>query len=206
MKKKIMLLFLVTCFLFTTKSIQADNYRVLYANSRNIKIGNKNAKKGLTFNDKEPITWTSDKQALKVINLSNNRVIVITQKGFNRKKTKSIADYLSKVKHLSTREYNTTNLVADTVLYLLDTLLIDAGKHYGDNMIDEVYVNINGQSIVTKVQKTENKKEFILSRNILGGHYPQLIYVDILETDSTRDWKYYIYKKLRIELLPLNTD
>jgi len=184
----------------------ADNYRVLFANSANIRIGNKNVKKGLEFSDNDNIDWTSDNQALKVINLSTNRIMIIAKKAFERKNAKSLVDYLHKVKRLSTRDYETGSVVADSVFYLLDTLRVDAGKHYGDEMIDEVVVLINGATVSTKVLKSKDKKEFIITPNIYGGKKPSITHIDIVETDKNKGWRYYIYRNLRIEPLPINAD
>lgn len=200
--KKISLIILIVAFWMTGQIAMADNYRVLYTNSNNIRIGNQIARKGLEFSDSEKIVWTSDNQALKLLNLSTHRIMVIAKKTFDRKRAKSLAD----LKHLSTRDYGVANIVTDTVLYLLDTLQIDAGKYYGDNMVDEAIVVIDGDSIVTKIQKSKDKREFILTRQIYGGKNSCVIYLDIVETDRQRNWRYYIYRRLRVEPLPMNAD
>lgn len=206
MEKKKIILTLVVFLLMIVMPTYADNYKVLYANSVNIRIGSQIATKGLVFNDEEKITWTSDSQALKVLNMSTNRVIIIAQKAFCRRDSKSLADYLSKVKHLSTREYGTASIVVDTVYYLLDTLKIDAGENYGDEITDQVILCVNGQSKAAKVQKTQDHKEFVLTRKLFDEINQRAFYIDIVETDRLKDWKYYIYRRLRIELLPMSTN
>lgn len=184
---------------------KADNYRVLFANSKNIRIGNQIAQKGMMFNDNDEIVWTSENQALKVINLSSKKIMIIAKKSFDRKNAKSLGDYLYKRNPLSTRDYGEF-VVTDTVFYLLDTLRINAGKHYSDGVIDEAVVIIAGDTIVTQIQKSKNKKEFILTRKIFGNKNPNSVYVDIRETDKQRNWQYYIYRRLRVEPLPFNAD
>lgn len=205
-KKKISLMALIVCLLMLAQLAMADNYRVLFANSANIRIGNQIARKGIVFNDNDNISWTSDNQALKVLNLSTNRIMIIAKKAFDRKNAKSLADYLRKVKHLSTREYGTESVVADTVFYLLDTLRVDAGKHYGDDMIDEAVLIISNDTITTNVIKSKDKKEFLITPKIYGGKNPSMVYIDIVETDKQRDWRYYIYRRLRIEQLPMRVN
>lgn len=195
---------LMVCLLMSAQQAMADNYRVLFANSANIRIGNQIARKGIKFNDNDKISWTSDNQALKVMNLSTNRIMIIAKKAFDRKNAKSLADYLRKVKHLSTRDYGTESVVADTVFYLLDTLRVDAGKHYGDDMIDEAVLIISGDTVTTNVIKSKDKKEFLITPKIYGGKNPSIVYIDIVETDKQRDWLYYVYRRLRIEPLPLS--
>ena len=205
-KTKVILSALVVFMLMAVAPIKADTYKVLYANSENIKIGNQPAKKGVTFNDKDRIIWTSGEQALKVLNLSTNHVMVIAKRAFDRQRARSLADYLHRVKHMSTRDFGTASVVTDTVYYMLDTLLIDAGKHYGDDKIDKAIVIINGDSVVTQIKKTQDKKEFVLTKSIFGSKTPQLVYIDIVETDVKREWVYYVYRRLRIESLPMRTD
>ena len=205
-RRKLSLITLLVCLHMLLQSATADNYRVLFANSANIRIGNQIARRGLEFSDNDQIGWTSDDQALKVVNLSTNRVMIIAKKAFDRKNVKSLADYLLKIKHLSTRDYKAEGVVIDTVFYLLDTLRIDAGKHYGDGMIDEAVVIVKGKTIITKVLKSKDKKEFLVTPNIYGGMNPSIVYIDIVETDKQRDWRYYVYRRLRIEPLPKNTN
>lgn len=205
-KRKISLMALIVCLLLSAQLAMADNFRVLFANSANIRIGNQIARKGIEFNDNDKISWTSNNQALKVMNLSTNRIMIIAKKAFDRKNAKSLADYLRKVKHLSTRDYGTESVVSDTVFYLLDTLRVDAGKHYGDDMIDEAVLIISGDTVTTNVIKSKDKKEFLITPKIYGGKNPSMVYIDIVETDKQRDWRYYVYRRLRIEPLPKNAD
>ena len=197
--------FFTLAFLLTTVfAVRADRYRIIYANSDKIRIGDRIAKKGMEFDDKEPIVWTSDDQALRVFNLSNKRVGEITAKESRTKKSQSLSSVISRSEQLSTREWGTAVVVVDTVRYLLDTLLLDAGTHYGDVVTDEAIVRIGNSTITTKLRKTPDKREFIITRDILGGRAPRTVYLDIVETD--KEWRYYIYRRLHIEVLPLKTD
>ena len=203
-KKKISLMALIVCVLMSSQLAMADNYRVLFTNSANIRIGNQIARKGIEFNDSNKISWTSDNQALKVMNLSTNRIMIIAKKAFDRKNAKSLADYLRKVKHLSTRNYGKESVGVDTVFYLLDTLRVYAGKHHGADLIDEVILVIGGDTITTNVIKSKDKKNFLITPKIYGGKNPSIVYIDIVETDKQRDWRYYVYRRLRVEPLPLS--
>lgn len=205
-QKTVILSAIIICLLQVSLPMWADSYQVLFANSEKITIGKQVAKRGLIFSDEDHIIWTSETQALKVLNLSTNMVMVIAKKGFDRQKALSLADYFHKVKHLSTRDYNTATILTDSICYLLDTLRIDAGNHYGDEVIDEVVLKIDGELVTSKIQKTKDKKEFILTRQIFATKKAKPVYLDIIETDKQRDWRYYVYRKLYIEPLPLNSD
>ena len=63
--------------LMVTSFVFADKYKVLYVNSTGIKIETKNVAVGSVFTDKDKIVWTDDQQAMKVINLNTNRVMVL---------------------------------------------------------------------------------------------------------------------------------
>ena len=201
--KSITLISVLAAWLLPVLPAQADTYQVLLANSENIRIGDRPAVAGMQFDDSDPIHWSSDQQALKVLNLSLNRVMVIAAKAFRATGSKTLADLLYQTKHLSTRDYGQTAAPADTVLYLLDTLRLKAGPHYGNGVIDQAVATVSGQRIVTPLQKTADRSAFILTRSIAGGKNPQTLYLDIVETDPEKDWQYCLYRRLRIDLLPL---
>lgn len=185
---------------------KADKYKILYANSSKIRIGDRPAVKGLVFEDKSQIHWTSDEQALKVLNLTTNRVSVIPAVVYKKNWSESLFDLLVKVKHMSTRGYGQFSIEADTVCYMLDTLRIDAGRYHGSSTTDNAVLVMDGDSIITDLRKSNDKREFILTRKIYGGKKIKTAYIDIVETDADKDWTYYIYKSLYIVQLPLNTD
>lgn len=205
-QKKVSLFAMIVCLLWIVLPLQADKYKVLFANSEKIVIGKQVAKKGLIFSDEDEIVWTSEKQALKVLNLSTNQVMIIVQKQFVKQKAQSLADYFNKTRHLSTRDYGTPIAAADTVHYLLDTLLIDAGKHYGNGVIDEVVMRIDGELVTARIQKTKDKKHFILTHQIYAKKKAKPVFLDIIETDRQKDWKYYVYRRLYVEPLPMHAD
>ena len=202
-KKTIMILLIM---LLTTTPLWSQRFMVLYANSSNITIGGKRVQKNMIFDYGEKIVWSSDKQALKVKNLSSGLIRVIPAKDFELNKSVSLYDYLHKRKHLSTRDINSRAFDVDTAYYLLDTLKIDAGRYYGKGTTDEIIAKVNGRTIRTAIERTLDKQQFILTRKIYDDLSAQVAYFDILETDAQMDWKYFIYRRIRIELLPLQTE
>ena len=113
MEKKIILvasLLMIACCVF------ADKYKVLYLNSPDIKVGNKTIVVGNVFDDKDAIKWTSEQQAMKVMNLNTNRVMVLAAKALKKKKSNSLYEYLTSTKHLSTRDLKKRRLVEEWLM------------------------------------------------------------------------------------------
>jgi len=117
MKKYIASLLLV----FVCLSANADNYKILFINTKTVCIGGKNLSVGDTFDDKQKIEWANANQAIKVQNLSTKKVKVIT--AAQMKKSSSIVDYYAKTNHLSTRGGSDCDQLDDLLnedLYILD--------------------------------------------------------------------------------------
>lgn len=196
-KKEIILglLLITSCFAF------ADRYKVLYVNSSDIRVGNKVISVGNIFDDKETIKWTSELQAMKVINLNTKRVMVFAAKALKKKKSSSLYEYLTGIKHLSTRELNHNNIEEwqmDTTLYLLDTLYLSLPPRHNKSATAKI-VRKQGKEISIP----NNGHNYIITRNLFEEQKSQPIRADIIEYDKERDWNYIIYKNLNIELLPM---
>lgn len=201
------LCFVITVMVsFISMSADADKYQVLDMNSSNIRIGKSVVKKGLLFDDKEEIYWNSDKQCIKVLNLKTYRITVFSAEEFESKNVRTIYAYFHNVKHMSTREYGPMVLEVDTIHYLFDTLRINSGIHYGDNVIDELVVTKGNKVVKKRIWKTQDKKFFLIPRDIYDACTHSAGYVDIIETDNLRNWTYCIYRNLYVEPLPLRLD
>ena len=204
-KVQFIVAFLLALF-SVTLHINAVRYKVLYVNSGTVKIGGKTAEAGLVFDETDKIIWSSDRQALKVQNLSNDRVMVIAAKSFQKKDSKSLADYLSRVKHLSTRGYRAQMVIADTVCYMLDTLALDAGPVDYADITEEIIVTDGKESAVHKAQRSSDGKSYLVTRDMIGGRFSNVVYVDVRVNDQRRNWQYDVYRRLRIEKMPLTTN
>lgn len=200
MEKKIILfvaLFMIAVFSF------ADTYKILYINSTNIKINGKTAVVGLVFSDKDKITWTSEQQAIKVINLTSKRVVVLVAKALNKKGSISIYEYLTSKKHLSTRNFKSGRTLEewqiDSTLYLLDTIYISRPQ-IGSNKI--VAKAIDEEGSVIEIPISKDAKHYIITKDIYRGETPRSKRIDIKEYDKDRNWEYTVYSQLIIE--PIN--
>ena len=188
--------------LISAPTAKAVKYRVARLSPDEIRIGDRIAQIGMEFEEDEPIKWSSENQGLEVINLENRKLYTISSNKYSDRKPRSLIDYFQKSEQLSTREWGTTTVTVDTVRYMMTKLYIDAGRDYGNDVIDEAVVSTDGKTIVTRLRKTPDKKEFVITRDMLGvGNGSRTVYLDIVETD--KGWKYYIYRRLRIDVLPL---
>lgn len=188
------LLLMVACCAY------ADRYKVLYVNSSDIKVGGKAIAVGSVFDEKETVRWTSEQQAMKVVNLTTNRVMVFVAKALEKKNASTLYEYLIRNKHLSTRGLKknpTEEWQLDETLYLLDTLYISLPPRHNQSATAKMVVK-QGREIPL----TNNGHHYVIPRSLLGRTGSQPINVDIVEYDKEKDWSYTVYRNLNIEIVP----
>lgn len=115
------LLLLSLCLSFTAT---AQDFKILFLNTETIKIGGKDLKKGDVFNESDKIVWKDDKQAMKVLSLSDYKQFVITAPGFKQNKVQNLKDYMVRSNRLSTRGSGSLSSVERQIgetLYVIDT-------------------------------------------------------------------------------------
>ena len=64
---------------------------------------------GDTFDDKAPISWISDGQTIKVLNLNTQKVLILKAKDFKKQESKSLYSYLTSQKYMSVRSFTPTD-------------------------------------------------------------------------------------------------
>jgi len=111
-----------------TISAIADNYKIVFINTPSIEIGGKQLKVGDVFSDADAVSWTTDKQAMKVQNVNTKTLKVYASQQFSKVGAKSLFDFMEKSGHLSTRGDGLMDLDGLTE-YLSDTFyLVDAER------------------------------------------------------------------------------
>lgn len=106
---------------FACMTANADNYKILFANTKTVNIGGKTLAVGDTFDDQQKISWSNNSQAIKVQNVTTKKVKVLT--AAQMKSSGSIMDFYTKTNHLSTRgsdDYDQLDNMLDDDLYILD--------------------------------------------------------------------------------------
>ena len=87
MEKTRRFLFLTLAIVLTAVSVAGKTYQIKFLNTPTIKINNKEAKVGDSFDENAIVTWDNDQQAMRVISSDNH---VYTVAALNFKKTKSV--------------------------------------------------------------------------------------------------------------------
>lgn len=163
MKRIIFFIIVLSSFI----SVFADDYRILFLNTKSISIGGKTLKKGDVFNDQQSIVWTNDKQAMKVQNLRSKKIRVITSKQVENKS--SLYNYYVKTNLLSTRgneEYNHLDDLLDEAIYVADSVKVKSWLNTDKDNYFFVKYSVDGAEKVVKFQGNDG---FVLvSRDAFG--------------------------------------
>lgn len=178
----------------------ADRYKVLYVNSTGIKIETKNVTVGSVFTDKDKIVWTNDQQAMKVVNLNTNRIMILAAKALKKKNASSLYEYLTNTRHLSTRALKRRKTMEvwqiDSTLYLLDTLYISRPNLRRNNIVARM---IDDKGKTMDLPFSKDSRSYVITRDIFGSQALIPKRFTIRELDRERNWEYVVYRKLIIE-------
>lgn len=136
MKKLLILSFLALALVV----VNARTFEIKVLNTPTINIGGKSLKVGNYFDENAPITWSSDKQAMKVLS-DDNQVYILSSKLLSKYKARSFADYITSVKSATVRNdgENFPVTVADhraifeNDFVLLDTISVRVGWKTNDS-------------------------------------------------------------------------
>lgn len=199
--------------LFTLSAFaQQGNYKVLYCNSDAIKIGNSIAKKNLLFDDESKIVMPKEECTIEYQNLKNGKVKQIVGKEAKRREGSlilTIKEYIRKEKTLATKgACDQDNIEFDTVFYMLDTLRIPVPWHPSSTTKAKAVAQIGNRQIEAEATISENQGEMEchVTRKALGIHDNNPFYIDIIETDTEKNWEYAVWRKLYIIPLPLKIE
>ena len=209
MEKK-RLTFLVA-ILMVVCHISADDYKVLYVSSPDIKIKNKTIAVGDVFTDNDKIEWTNDQQVMRVINLKTNRVIVFKAKTSKKKESTSLFEHLTDTDHLSTRSIppvdnskkdnkTTVKQQKDSTYYLRDTLYIKR-PYINDHKVVASIVDEKRKAIDIPI--SEDGKSYVITKEIFNNQVPLNQRFSIKEYDKERDWEYVIIRSFYIMSSPM---
>ncbi|MBO4416996.1 MAG: hypothetical protein J5801_02610 [Bacteroidales bacterium] len=107
--------------------MMAEDFKILFVNTDNIKIGKNTCVAGDVFSDAGKIYWKNSKQAMKVISLDTKTQYVMVSEDFKNRKLKSAKDFMVKYHRLSTRGIGSLSSVSSVIgnkLYWLNPTLI----------------------------------------------------------------------------------
>lgn len=202
MKKLIVALLLATSLIAA-----AQSFRIIYLNTPQIKIGAQYLTEGDTFDSRDPIYWSSVRQAMKVLT-DRNEVRVLSKKLLEKLKAKTLADYLLSIKNTSSRgrlvDFPVTvedhRAILQGSFVLLDTLTFNAGWLTDETSYFQAQINRDPRTAF-RIPAAGNT--LVITRDLLPADTAELTltvtYIEEQYNDTTR-----ITDSLNIEIAPLN--
>lgn len=183
--------FLFTLFLLFSVSAWAEDFKILFLNTENIKIGAKFKKAGDVFSDGEKIHWKDERQAMKVVSLVSKKQYIFVSEAFKQQKTKSVKDYLVKNNRLSTMSTSMTEYIPSSYSSHPHLELSSVAASVGERLywVDPIMVYIDiepeeGDFFVLKYDEKyiilpfENRQLFF-DQSIWGENEPYPLKVDL---------------------------
>lgn len=160
-------LFCLMLFLMTFVSF--GQYKILYITTPEISIGGKILKVGDEFSENAPIEWTTPRQAVKVLNLSDNTQKLIVAEKYKKTDSKNLKSYLLAEQQLSTRKGVALStlelgLVLNDTFYLLDPVMVETKLPIDGSHFFFVTFEYNGETINKKL---ESQEDFLIFDNSL---------------------------------------
>lgn len=146
-------------------NVFADDYRIVLINKGTVSIGGKKMQKGDTFTDKDIIRWESEQQAIKAINLTTKRTIVLAAVQMKKVGCSSLLDYVVFTNQLSVRDY--TQSYSHTEQYLLDTLTLALPADPADITNIKIVYSYLGKKITKNLSMCGN--DMVITRQLFGN-------------------------------------
>lgn len=186
------------------------DYRILYINTPYIVIGGKRLKTGDTFTENATIKWTSERQAMRVMDTASGRQRVFVAGDFSQAKASTLKAYLAKPSRLSTNAGKATNDSKPTLaqllndhFYVLDRLVIDTGVDTDANHYFFITYAHNGQDYTKAIGNHDGKIEMRPSTFSFSGRTPAgVIPVKVYYYDKPNDKVKLVADGMTVELLP----
>ena len=189
--------FLLLSLLLASFSLRAEDFKILFLNAENIKIGNTIRKVGDSFSDGDKIFWKDGKQAMKVISLETKKQYVLVSEDFKQKKIKSAKDFIIKSNRMSTRGIGNLSSVANQVgekIYWIDPVVIDVSFESEEG--EYFFFEIESQMRILVYRKGQ----LIIDSSIWGESTPHQVSADLFFHFA--DGKDELVKS-EIEIVPL---
>ena len=172
-------------------------------NASYIQIGRHKCKQGDSFSDEDRIKWSSDKEAIKAMNLRTRQIKIFVSEAFSKAKAKSVKEFFLKSNHLSTRGGVATfsdlaEELSDT-LYILGPIPIESPVPI-DSISSYVISYEDGGTKWRNLMSTEDT--FFLSSELFNDNQKELTLSLFYRRKGSPD--FLITDKLVIILLPQN--
>lgn len=144
------------------------DYRIIFLNTSTININGKQLKVNDTFPPSSTVEWISDKQAMKIVDTKSGEQRLLVASQYRKTKARNIKNYISGVKHLSSRGIpsNVVSLRAtlSNHFFFIDSLRIETGFPTDCRKYFYVSYKYKGEEINKHIPNY--KGAFIISQDI----------------------------------------
>ncbi|MBR3079384.1 MAG: hypothetical protein IKH01_06160 [Prevotella sp.] len=203
MKKNIFVTVFILFFGGLSLPVNAKKYRILeLINCNSIKIGKRVLKEQSVFDDRDTIYWKSSSEAMRVID-SFGVKRVYAEKGFVKYKVASLAAFLTKEKGLAGRGRSQGPVhYRNRDYYLVDSLHFKANTEQDTTLVTEAMWSSDDKQVITRIQRTEDGKFYVITPEIFGDQTPRDILLNIRERDEDYEYIDNVYKAIPVIYIP----
>ncbi len=208
--KKLTLLLLA---LFSLIEVNAKTFEIKVLNTPTINIGGKVLHQGCTFDEKDFINWSSDRQAMKVLS-DDNKIYVLSKGLLTKHKAKTFADYVTSVKSATVRNDGENfpvtladhRAIFESDFILLDYVSINVGWRTDNSSYFEASTSNLGNENFSFIIPSYNDGILMLNRSLFtklpNDCNSVILSVRYIEKDC--DETTLITDSMNLEIVPLN--
>lgn len=204
-KNKIILFALLGLMVSLYVCAESERYQITYIhNHKYLIVDNKQLTVGDQFDSNMEIKW-EPRQFVRVkkVGSTKQEEYTLTQLGFTKNESKTLAEYLVKENTLYTRSLSDDNNYSSKSYYLADSIHISALSDPNDDIVAEsVWKVSENESVVVRLERTPDGKYYIITPSIYGKKDPCDIKIDIRERALSFDWIDNVYHDLFILYMP----
>lgn len=201
-------LFYLMLLLVSVASMYADNYKILWMNTQNIKIGGRVCGVDSVFSDLSGIMWSKSGQAIKAQNLKTKEIAIFVEPEFKKHNSKSIVDYYIKTNHMSTRSTPPTEdelkAQLSNTFYMLEEICIKGHAPIDSNQYYVIKYEKDGNMIEKML--TANRDSFVIPRSLFAsndGEDKKEVRLSVYFRDSQAEENLLLTDSMIIQILPL---
>lgn len=170
----------------------ADDFKILFINSGSLNVGGKDRNVGDIIDDRSNIVWKSDRQAVKVQNVKDKTIKVLSSLQQKKLGYKNIFEFVSRTKRLSTRGDGLMDMdgleeYLNNTFYLLDFEVVESMLETSANSYFQVEFTVDGKHYSKKLKG--DAKSFTLEASVfdVNGARNKEVPVKVVYHDENGD-------------------
>lgn len=190
---------------------KVEMYRVLAMNNGDILINGKKVRVGMVFDDKAKVTWSKEKQAMRVFNMRTKRQFLMVSYSLKQNNLTAY-EILTSNRHLSTHEsenkktsfFSNLKLLFEDQYSLMDSIMISTDMPFDDNHYLLATYKYGDAQISKKLDYKDG--HIIIDRtlfNIEDEHLePRDIFITIEYKDEERGMMAFVKSDIELLIIP----